>query len=240
LTFPTVTFAIFLVIVMAGSWLLRPHPGAWRSALLVASWVFYASMDWRFVVLLTAMIGGTHLVATAMTRWPRAQKRWLFVGIAADLIILGFFKYFGFFVTSLSALLEPFGLDPQIPLFEVILPIGISFYVFESIAYLIEVHRSVVEPMPLLDLAVYLSFFPKLVSGTITRPSEFHPQLARPMPADQVGGSTALWLMGRGLFKKLVIASFLATAITDGVFATPVLYSSLEVLAGIYGYAALI
>ena len=240
MAFPTVTFAMFLVVVMITTWLLRSHPRIWKWSLLTASWVFYGWWDWRFVVLLATVIGTTYLVAAAMASWPRAQRVWLTVGIVADLGLLAFFKYYGFFVTSFLALLQPLGLTPQVPLLEVILPIGISFYVFESIAYLVELHRGVVSRLPLLDLSAYLSFFPKLLSGPITRPSEFSPQLKRPIPASDLDGPTALWLMGRGLFKKLVIASYIGSAITDGVFTTPAEYTSLEVLAGIYGYAALI
>jgi D-alanyl-lipoteichoic acid acyltransferase DltB (MBOAT superfamily) len=235
-----VTFALFLVAAMTVSWLLRSYPRTWRWSLLIASWIFYGWWDWRFVLLLMAVIGGTNLTAKAMATWPERRKAWLICGIVANLGLLAFFKYYGFFVTSLLDLLRPLGLAPEIPLFEVILPMGISFYVFESIAYLVELHRDLVKRLPLLDLAAYLSFFPKILSGPITRPSEFEPQLTQPIPASDVDGPKAFWLLGRGLFKKMVIASYLAAAITDGVFTTPGQYSALEVLAGIYGYAALI
>lgn len=238
--FPTVSFAAFLVIVLIISWLVRPHPRLWKCWLLVASWIFYGWWDWRFVMLLMAVIGMNYLVGKAMVTWHTSQKAWLTVGVAANLGVLAFFKYYGFFVTSLHDLLRPVGLDPQIPLFEVILPIGVSFYIFESIAYLMELHRGIVSPLPLLDLATYLGFFPKILSGPITRASEFAPQLTHPTSAADVDGPVAFWLLGRGLFKKVVIASYLATAITDGVFTTPGQYSALETLAGIYGYTALI
>jgi D-alanyl-lipoteichoic acid acyltransferase DltB (MBOAT superfamily) len=240
LLFPTVSFAVFLVIVLIISWFLRPHPRIWKCWLLVASWIFYGWWDWRFVVLLMAVIGTNYLVAKAMVTSQKSQKAWLTIGIAANLGVLAFFKYYGFFVTSLHDLLRTLGLSPQIPLFEIILPIGISFYVFESIAYLMELHRDVVSPLSLLDLATYLSFFPKILSGPITRSSEFAPQLAQPSSASDMDGPKAFWLLGRGLFKKVVVASYLATAITDGLFTTPGQYSALETLAGIYGYTALI
>lgn len=236
--FPTVTFAVFFAVVLTTAWALRPHPRAWKVFLLGASWVFYGWWDWRFVLLLAGTIAANDAVARAMTRTPGRQRFWLVAGIAANLAVLGGFKYYGFFVTALTDALRPVGLAPSFPLFEVVLPVGISFFVFEAIAYLMELRRGVVQRMGLLDFATYLSFFPKLISGPITRPSEFAPQLAAPTPTDRVEAPEALWLVARGLFKKVVIASFLADAITDSVFATPGQHSALEVLVGIYAYAA--
>jgi alginate O-acetyltransferase complex protein AlgI len=236
--FPTVTFAVFFAVVLTTAWVLRPSARGWRLFLLGASWVFYGWWDGRFVVLLAGAIVANHVVAGEIARGGRRARAWLAAGIAADLAVLGFFKYYAFFVDSLVDAVRPLGLHPSPPLLQVILPVGISFFTFEAIAYLVELRRGVVERMALLDLATWLSFFPTLVSGPITRPSEFLPQLAHPAPADAVEAPRALWLIARGLFKKVVIASFLAQAISDGVFATPGQYSGPEVLVGIYAYAA--
>lgn len=236
--FPTVTFAVFFAVVAAAAWALRPHPRAWKLFLLGASWLFYGWWDWRFVLLLAGAIAANDAVARAMVRWPRRERSWLVAGIAANLAVLGCFKYYGFFVTALTDALRPAGLAPSFPLFEVVLPVGISFFVFESIAYLMELRRGVVSRMGLLDFATYLSFFPKLISGPITRPSEFAPQLAAAPSSERVEAQRAFWLIARGLFKKVVIASFLADAITDDVFASPAQHSAAEVLTAIYAYAA--
>ena len=108
-----------------------------------------------------------------------------------------------------------------------VLPIGISFFTFEAIAYLIEVRRGTTEPLALLDFATYLSFFPKLISGPITRPSEFIPQF-RDSPQGGVEAPRAFVLIARGLFKKMVVATYLADTIVDGLFATPNQYSAGE------------
>jgi D-alanyl-lipoteichoic acid acyltransferase DltB (MBOAT superfamily) len=236
--FPTVTFAVFFAVVLAAAWALRPHPRIWRLFLVAASWVFYAWWDARFVALLAAAIAANHVFAAGIAAGGRRAKVWLAAGVAANLAVLGFFKYYGFFVDGLLDALSAVGLAPSPPLLQVALPVGISFFTFEAIAYLMELQRGVVERLPLLDLATWLSFFPTLVSGPITRPSEFVPQLTDPTPADAVEMHRALWLIGRGLFKKVVVASFLAEAITDGIFATPGQYSGPEVLVGIYAYAA--
>lgn len=225
-------------MVVAVSWALRPYPRWWRLSLVAAGWVFYAWWDWRLVALLAGFILVNHLVAGAMENRPRRQRAWLAFGIGVDLAVLAIFKYYGFFATTLLDVLSGSGLQPTVPLFEVLFPIGISFYTLEGIAYLVEIRRGITRRMPLLDLAVYLGFFPKLVSGPITRASEFAPQLSEPASVADLDTPGALWLIGRGLFKKVVIASYLSQAITEGVFSTPSQYSALEVVAGIYAYAA--
>ncbi len=235
--FPTVTFALFFVVVLAANWLLgAAHPIVWKLGLLTAGAVFYGWWDARYLLLLAAVVVGTDAVARAMTRWPRQQNLLMALGILADIGVLGFYKYYGFFRESLVDALSPFGLEPSPPLLRIVLPIGVSFYLFEAIAYLIEIQRGVVPRIPLLDLAVHLSFFPKLLAGPITRPSELAPHLAG--PAADIDASRAMWLVARGLLKKLVIATYLADHLTDDVFASPAQHSATEVLFAIYGYTA--
>jgi alginate O-acetyltransferase complex protein AlgI len=231
--FPTVTFAVFFVVVFVAYWLTRGRPPAWKWVLLGASWVFYAWWDWRFVFLLAGSITLNHLVAGAMARF--GPRPWLAIGVVANMAVLGLFKYYNFFLATLVELTQRLGWSPPQAGLQVLLPIGISFFTFEAIAYLIEVGQGKVSRLRLLDLAVYMSFFPKLTSGPITRASEFAPQLAA--PADRsIEASTALWLIARGLFKKMVLATYLADAVTSGVFAAPGQYAGLEVLIGMYAY----
>jgi alginate O-acetyltransferase complex protein AlgI len=234
--FPTVAFAIFFVIVLAAAVVLRPHGVAWKVSLIASSSIFYAWWDAKFLILLGSVIIGNDLVVRAMKAWPHRERPLLAAGIVANLGVLGFFKYYDFFRNSLVDALEPIGLDPSPPLLTIVLPIGLSFYIFESISYLLEVRRKVVDPLPLLDLAAWLTFFPKLFAGPITRASEFAPQLnAR---TSQVDAGAAFWLIGRGLIKKMVIATYLSEAIVDDVFSTPGQHSAVEVLVGIYAYTA--
>jgi alginate O-acetyltransferase complex protein AlgI len=238
--FPTITFATFFVATFVLVWATRPHRMVWRLVLISAGWVFYAWWDWRFVLLLSGLILANHLIARSMTAQPSRQRAWLAIGVTVNLTVLAVFKYFGFFVTSLLGLLDVLGVQPPVQLIHVILPIGISFLTFEAIAYLVELRQGVVTPLSLIDLATYLSFFPKLTSGPITRASEFAPQLAEPADSPLVEGAPAFWLIGRGLIKKLVIAGYLSEAVVTGVFTTPGHYSAMEVLIAIYAYTALI
>jgi D-alanyl-lipoteichoic acid acyltransferase DltB (MBOAT superfamily) len=239
--FPTVTFALFFPPVLLGAWLLAPRPLRWKLFLLAASYVFYAWWNWRFCFLIAGSTVMNQVFAVEIARRrdevdPTIRyARW--AAVAANLAVLGWFKYYGFFVTSVATTLRDLGVDISPRLVQVALPVGISFFTFQALSYVFDVGRDVLDPAPLLDVAVYLAFFPHLVAGPIVRASEFLPQLRRRPDPKRVDSSTAFWLITKGLFKKVVIASYLSTVLVDSVFATPNAHSAPQVLAGIYGYA---
>jgi alginate O-acetyltransferase complex protein AlgI len=242
--FPTVAFAIFFVCVFTANWVLRPYHTAWRVTMLVASLYFYGYWNSRLVLLIGASITLNYLFghAAASALGPDAQKtsasrNIVRVAVAVNLAILGFFKYYGFFTTSLIQLTDDLGLPLDPPLLEVLLPVGISFFTFQAMSYVIDVGRGEQRPIPLLDFAVYISFFPQLVAGPIVRASEFEPQMENRPDPRHVPAPEAFRLIFQGLFKKVVVSSFLATNIVDPVFADPGSYSSLENLFAVYGYA---
>lgn len=237
--FPTPEFAIFFCLVFVASWLLRPRPVAWRIFLLFASYLFYAWWDPRFTLLLLASTFINQAAARLIQRAPTEGSRrgWLVAAMVADLGILGFFKYYGFFVTSVASGLDKVGLSLEPPLLQLILPVGISFFTFQAMSYVIDTYRRDTEPYPLLDFAVYLSFFPHLVAGPIVRARELLPQLQQKADPRKIEASLAFRLIFAGLFKKVVISSFLASAIVDPVFAVPKQHSALEALFATYGYA---
>jgi len=236
--FPTLTFAVFFTIVYPIAWLVARRPRAWKAAMLAASYVFYAGWDPRFVGLIVASTLVNAAAGRLIARGgPRRARAALVAAVAFDLGLLGAFKYYGFFAESANRALHGLGLGGDLPFLEVILPVGISFFTFQALSYVVDIHRRQLEPVPLLDFAVYLAFFPHLVAGPIVRAAEFLPQLAWPRRLSAEDASYAAILIGRGLFKKVVVSSFLAEAIVDPVFAVPGLYSSPEVLLAIYGYA---
>ena len=237
--FPTMTFALFFVVVLGVSWRLNDRPLQWRLFVLASSYVFYGWWDPVFCLLLAGSTVGNHLFVHAIhrSRSDRGARTWMALGVAANVILLGFFKYYGFFVDSLLAALEPFGMAPTAILVKVVLPIGISFFTFCAISYLVDVYRQEQEPIPLLDFAVYLSFFPHLVAGPIVRVSEFAPQLRRLRNPDAIDTTRAARLICRGLFKKVVIANYLGTAIVDPVFLAPGQSTNWELAVGAVAYA---
>lgn len=237
--FPTATFAIFFMVVLPLSWLLMPRGDLWRPFVIAASFVFYAGWDWRFCFLLAFSIGWNQAFALAIhrARSRRLRTQLLVAALAGNLGLLGYFKYYDFFVTSGSNLLAQVGIDLPLEVRSVLLPVGISFFIFMAISYVVDVYRGDFEPTGLGTFAAYLSFFPHLVAGPIVRPGELVPQMASPRDPRYVDTSRAFFLIGTGLFMKVVIADHLATGIVDEVFGAPQQHSSLEVLVAIYAYA---
>ncbi len=237
--FPTATFAIFFLVVLPLSWLLQLRSERWRGFIVLASFVFYAAWDWRFCFLLAFSIVWNHVLARAIHgRSDRRARTWLLAAaLAGNLGLLGYFKYYDFFVTSTSNLFAAVGVDLPLETRSIVLPVGISFFTFMGISYVVDVYRRDFEPVGLGTFAAYLSFFPHLVAGPIVRPGELIPQLAAPRDPRYVDTSRAFFLIGTGLFMKVVIANHLAAGIVDDVFGAPSQHSSLEVLVAVYAYA---
>jgi len=231
--FPTVTFAVFFMAVLPLSWALMRRQPAWRVFILVASYVFYAWWDWRFVFLLAASTVVNHVLAVAIHRSQATAGRKTLLGLAVafDLGLLGYFKYAGFFVSSFDNLVGTSWIV------DVTLPVGVSFYTFMAISYVVDTYRGQLVPASFVRFAVFQAFFPHLVAGPIVRASELLPQLESPRDPRRVDVSRAFFLIVSGLFLKVVIANHLATHVVDDVFAAPNRHSSLEVLIAIYGYS---
>jgi len=240
--FPTVDFAVFFSLVFLGHWLLNPRPLLWKLFMIGASYVFYAWWDWRFVLLLAGVSAIAQVGALVVDRQrePRRRRAVSGVAVAVTLLPLAFFKYYGFFAVSVTNGLARLGLQGGPPLIQVILPVGVSFFSFMAVAYVVDVQRGVTKPAGWIDEFLYLSFFPHLVAGPIVRPNDLIPQLQVRRDPRHVDVAGAAWLIFGGLFKKVVISSFLTSAIVDPVFGDPARYNALEVLFAIYGYAIVI
>ena len=167
--FPTATFAIFFMLVLPLSWLLQPRGERWRPFIIAASFVFYGAWDWRFCFLLAFSIVWNHLLAVGIHRSgaPRHRKVLLVTALVGNLGLLGYFKYYDFFVTSTHNLFALVGVDVPLETRSIVLPVGISFFTFMGIAYVVDVYRRDFVPVGLGTFAAYLSFFPHLVAGPI-------------------------------------------------------------------------
>jgi D-alanyl-lipoteichoic acid acyltransferase DltB (MBOAT superfamily) len=237
--FPTLSFGLFFLVVYCVTWSLG-RSNEWRKiVLLLASWFFYGAWDARFVALLFVSAFVNWALAQAIVRTDDDRRGRLLVtlGVAANLGVLGYFKYAGFFLEQLAALLTPLGFGRDLPLLQVVLPVGVSFFTFQAISYLVDVHRRRVPAANLLDLTLLMSFFPHLVAGPIVRGADLLPQFRRVPTIDRGVVAAALLLILWGLFKKAVIASQLAGALVDPAFFDPTSRSSFDLLLGAYGYA---
>jgi alginate O-acetyltransferase complex protein AlgI len=237
--FPTTDFAIFFCLVFLGHWWLNHNARVWKLFMIAASYIFYGWWNWRYVFLLTGVSLITQVAAIAVSRQepPRRRMAVMGFGVAATIAPLVYFKYYGFFTVNVTNAATSLGVHLAPPLIQVVLPVGVSFYTFMAISYVVDIYRRDFELASWTDLFLYLSFFPHLVAGPIVRPNELIPQLdirRDPRHIDVVG---AAWLILGGLFKKVVIANYLARAIVDPVFGDPTRHSSPEAIIGIVAYA---
>src|SRR5437868_9755542 len=201
--FPTLTFGIFFLIVYALAWSLKAS-NEWRKIiLLVASWYFYGAWDTRFVALLIASgvlnWGAARLIVAAGDR-DRLRKLALAIGLIINLTILGFFKYYGFFMEQVEHLLHALGWTRDLNIMQVVLPVGISFFTFQGMSYVIDVYRRKTEPAVLLDMVLLMSFFPHLVAGPIVRASHLIPQFRKVPGLTRRMAASGLALLPRGPF----------------------------------------
>ena len=214
-----VFLALFLPVVLLGWWALRP-PTLRLGFLAVASYIFYAYWDWRFVPLMWLSTGIDYIAGAAIARADGGRRRSiLVVALAANLAILGYFKYAGFFLDSLDGIGRVLGVDPALPIVQVVLPIGISFYTFNSMSYTIDVYRGVVAPArSAIHYAAFVAMFPHLIAGPIVRYADIEQQLARLQPRlTAVLASSGAFFFACGLAKKLLIADTLAPYV-DALF----------------------
>lgn len=206
--------------------------------LLVASYAFYGYWDWRFTFLLFTstvvdFFVGQKLQASGS---PKQRKLLLFFSIVVNLGILGFFKYFNFFIDSAASVLSAIGFQPHMPMLQVILPIGISFYTFKTMTYTIDVYRKKMTPTTnFIDYALFTSFFPQILAGPIERASNLLPQISAPRQITRVKVLTGLNLILLGYFKKVAIADTLAP-IVGKIFDAPDAMSSGQLWTGVYAY----
>jgi alginate O-acetyltransferase complex protein AlgI len=239
--FPTLEFVYFGLLTLTLSWLLRQTRTVQKGFLLAAS--YYFAWKWQPIFFAT-------LVASSLFNFgagklllrhqgSKLAKPILTLALIANLGLLGFFKYYGFFVDNLGVLLSLLGLEAHLPLFEIIAPFGISFYTFQSMAYLVDTHRKkAVQPKSLLDFLLFLAFFPKFGAGPICRSGDLLPQLAEPAPKHIPELSTAVALITTGLLKKMVMATYVATHLTTDAFLAPSSFSSAELVLAVFAYTA--
>ncbi len=238
--FPTLDFALFFIAVFVFGWALRGHAGPRKLVLLAASYFFYGFWDWRFLALLAGSSAVNYAAGALLARTggDRARRRLVAAALVANLGTLGFFKYYGFFIDSLADLLLSVGFQRDMPFLEIILPVGISFFTFQGISYVVDVYRGHMKPVASpVDLFLYISFFPQLVAGPIVRGSDFLPQLAKPPQLARTAAVYGFLLILAGMLKKTVVAHYIAVDLVDPAFEDPAAFGSADLVAAHYAYA---
>ncbi|GBC60623.1 MBOAT family protein [Desulfonema ishimotonii] len=208
MNFNSFEFGLFFLIVYA-LYLSLGH--RWQNRLLLAaSYIFYSFWDWRFLGLILFSTATDFLCALGIGINPDRQymrKRFLWLSVGVNLSVLFFFKYFNFFIDNFVALFSLFGVSLHLPTWRIVLPVGISFYTFQTLSYTIDVYRRQVEPTRRFgDYALYVAFFPQLVAGPIERAKNLLPQILTPRHLNKGDLSEGLFLIYWGLFKKIFIA----------------------------------
>ncbi len=259
--FNSLDYAVFLTLALVGYWLLARRASLRvprLSFVLVASSAFYMAWSPYYIVLilLSTLVDWYVARQIAAHEEDRARRRWVAVSAVVNLSLLGTFKYFDFLARAVAdglallgvhatpptlahaanGVLSLFGHD-AIPVETVILPVGISFYTFESLSYCVDVYRRKCEPAKTpLELLFFITFFPKLVAGPIARPSELFPQLAHEPRLSRAIVGEALFLIATGLVKKVVFADYVSVNLVDRVFDAPDNYTAAEVVVALYGF----
>ena len=227
-----------LAAVVYALYFRLPHRGQnWM--LLAASYVFYGAWDVRFLGLLlfSTVIDYVAGLRMAAASTQEVRRRWLLLSIVTQLSILGFFKYFNFFIDSAGAALAGLGLPVEALRLDIVLPVGISFYTFQTMSYSIDVYRGKLPATrSFRDFALFVAYFPQLVAGPIERATHLLPQIQNPRRVTVPHIHNGIWLISWGLFKKAVIANNLAILV-DRTFASSAAATGPEYLVAIYAFA---
>ncbi|NUQ81788.1 MAG: MBOAT family protein [Bacteroidetes bacterium] len=233
MVFNSIDFFIFLPVVFILYWTIGIRSIRFRNGfLLLASYFFYGYWDWRFLglIFLSSMIDYLVSIWLSGNREDRQRKMILMVSVFSNLAILGFFKYFNFFIENFAAAFSFFGYQLATERLSIILPVGISFYTFQTMSYTIDVYRGKISPeRNLISFLTYVSFFPQLVAGPIERAGSLLPQFRTIAPFNYEQASDGIRQMTWGLLKKVVIADSLAGPVSQ-VFSNPSAYDSLTLI----------
>lgn len=232
--FTSIEFAIFLPIVFTLYWIAAKHRKTQLAIILVSSYVFYAWWDWRFLGLIVFSSLVDFLIGLAIGKESsqKRQKVLLSISLMTNLGLLGIFKYYNFFLESFTEAFSLFGQNVSVSRLDIILPVGISFYTFQTLSYTIDVYRGKLEPTKdILAFFSFVSFFPQLVAGPIERASHLLSQFVTPRRFDYAFAVSGVRIFIWGFFKKVVIADN-AASLVDPIFSNYADQSSLALVFG--------
>ena len=231
LLFSSGAFLFIFLVFMAVYYCLRNKVDARLLFVTLFSYYFFYKSSGFYFLLLVIVTVSDYYIARRVAR-GKHPKLWLALSLLVDLGLLAYFKYTNFFAGMVAQMIGG-NFQP----WDIFLPVGISFYTFKTISYVIDVYRKKVLPMDsMLDYAFYVSFFPTLLAGPITRATDFGPQIRKPLHVSREMFAQGVFFIIIGLFKKAVISDYISQNFVDRIFDNPTLFSGGEVLLGLYGY----
>jgi D-alanyl-lipoteichoic acid acyltransferase DltB (MBOAT superfamily) len=241
--FNSFVFVVFFLVVYGAYLSFRRSAKTQNLLLLLASYVFYGYWDWRFLTLIWISTFVDFFVGRALgsdsseEQTPRRRKSLLLLSVATNLSLLGFFKYFNFFADSFADVLSLIGLQADPVTLRIVLPVGISFYTFQTMSYTIDIYRGRMSPArSFLDFATFVAFFPQLVAGPIERATNLVPQFERARQITTKMVDSGLFLIIWGYLKKIVIADN-AAIIANTVFNGYTSYEGADIVVGVFAFA---
>lgn len=237
MSFLSLEFFVFFLVFLFIYWACAARPGVQNLLVLAAGYALVSAASPYFVLVLYAYTAGIYLCAALISHRREHGKAALWLSLLLALSALGVFKYFDFFREAFNELALMLGVRVSMPALEIIAPLGISFYTFHSISYLVSLQRGEIEPARGMDLALFIGFFPSFLAGPINRAVDFLPQIRPPAPRELTESPRALLLIALAIIKVVWLSDWLAVTWADPVFASPRDYHALDALLGLVAYA---
>ncbi|TSJ89249.1 MBOAT family protein [Gilliamella apicola] len=237
MSYLSIEFGLIFVVFFAIYWALRLLPKSQNNLLLISSYLIVASYSFQFAVILFFYTCAIYFFSVMIATSKYHAKRWLILGLSAAIINLALFKYFDFFRYELQSLLNYLDLSILLPVITVLIPIGISFYTFHSVSYLVSVKNKELSVAKFWDLALFLSFFPSIIAGPINRAKTFLPQIVVSKPREVLEPFRAFTLIILAIIKVYCLGGLISENWVTPIFSNPLEYCTLDLLVGLYAYA---
>ncbi|MDF7671344.1 hypothetical protein PT276_09115 [Orbaceae bacterium ESL0721] len=240
MSYLSIEFSLLFIVFFAIYWCIKPYPKLQNIFLLLASYCIVVSYNWQFALILFGYTLVIYLLSQLIFNAKRYSKLWLIVALCAAIANLALFKYFDFFRYELQSLLNILHISMLLPVISLVLPIGISFYTFHSVSYLVSINRRELQPVKFWDFALFLSFFPSIIAGPINRAKTFLPQITVLQPREILEPYRAFTLIILAVIKVYCLGGLLDENWVTSLYSNPMEYGSLDLLFGLYSYALLI
>lgn len=236
MSYLSIEFSVLFLIFFCCYWLFQKLPILQNYLLLIASYVIVISFSYTFAIILASYSIVVFILCWLMKK-TKYSYFWLVISLIAALGNLAIFKYFDFFTNTLQIIFNSIGLDIFVPSIEIIMPIGISFYTFHSISYIVSVKKGEIENSDFISFMLFLSFFPSIVAGPINRARDFIPQIETKIPRQILEPYRAFTLILLAIIKVYWLSSFIADTWVNPIFSNPSEYNSVDLIFGLYAYA---